>query len=92
MILPRLIDMVRADWILTRYQDNTLWYQATISVYEPTDTALQHPKPQIMDVPIDLGDDTGGAFLRHMRGIELTRWIRRHHEALQKALEEHEAT
>lgn len=81
MKLPRITQLVREQAGFTHYEDGKLWYQVTWSQDDGSWGG-------IFDFPIPIDDAGGGKFLPIDRALTFMRWMRKHLEYLQSALEE----
>lgn len=80
MKLPKIKQLVREQAKFTHYEEGKLWYQI---IWTDDDGSWGG----LFDFPIPVDDAATGKFLSSDRGMILMRWIRKHLEYLNAAVE-----
>lgn len=80
MKIPAIKDVMREQAAFVKYEDGKLWYQIIYSDDAHT--------PRIFDFPVPINDVGGGSFGSHEKSLTLMRWVRKHIEYLNGAVEE----
>lgn len=79
MNVPTIKDVMREQAKFVKYEDGKLWYQI---IWTGEDRAY------LFDFPIPVTDAGGGSFTTVEKALTLMRWIRKHIEYLNGAVEE----